>query len=174
MLSLRVFGGLTLTSSDGPVAVRASQRRRLALLAILAVAKARPVSRDKLVALLWPDADADRARHLLADSIYVLRDDLGADVLVTAGDDVSLNPEQIGSDVMEALAKDASSHRCAAPRSSAVTSTSRDSSGTRPSPSFAASACALAPRPQRRCSAGRSGSLAAMKMKLKRGRSSAT
>ena len=101
MLKLRVFGGLTLTSTAGPTPPRASQRRRLALLAVLAVAKGRPLSRDKLVALLWPEADTESARHLLADSIYVLRGALGADALITSGDDVSLNPECIESDVME-------------------------------------------------------------------------
>src|SRR5438105_15866818 len=98
MLSLRLFGGLSLTSSDAPVPVRASQRRRLALLAILVVARARPIGRDKLVALLWPDSDADRARHLLADSIYVLRDALGEGVLVTKGDTVEVNPSMVTSD----------------------------------------------------------------------------
>ena len=101
MLTLRLLGGLSLTSSGGPVSGRASQRRRLALLAALAVARGKPVSRDKLVALLWPDADAEHARHLLADSIYVLRDALGNDVLLGVGDDVSLNPERVGSDLAE-------------------------------------------------------------------------
>src|SRR5437867_4245144 len=101
MLTLRLLGGLSLTSSGGPVSGRASQRRRLALLAVLAVARGKPVSRDKLVALLWPDADAEHARHLLADSIYVLRDALGNDVLLGVGDDVSLNPERVGSDLAE-------------------------------------------------------------------------
>ena len=99
MLSLRVFGGLALSGPGGPILGRGSQRRRLALLAILAHARGRPVSRDKIIALLWPETRAERARHLLADSIYVLRRQLGDDVVFTIGDDVALNPERVSSDV---------------------------------------------------------------------------
>src|SRR6185503_15476783 len=59
--SLRVLGGLALIGPDGPIGGRAGQRRRLALLAILAHARGRPVSRDKLIALLWPETDTERA-----------------------------------------------------------------------------------------------------------------
>jgi DNA-binding SARP family transcriptional activator len=72
MLTLRLFGGLSLADEGGPLTGRAAQRRRLALLAILAVAGGKPVSRDKLVALLRPEASDERARHLLADSLYVI------------------------------------------------------------------------------------------------------
>ena len=101
MLSLRLFGGLDLAGPDGPVSGRATQRRRLALLAVLAVARGRPVTRDKLVALLWPDADSERARHALADTVYVLREALGEDVVIATGDALSLNPDRIRCDVME-------------------------------------------------------------------------
>ena len=101
MLSLRLFGGLDLAGPQGPVSGRAAQRRRLALLAVLAVARGRPVTRDKLVALLWPDADSERARHGLADTLYVLRSALGEDVILTTGDVLSLNTDRIDSDVME-------------------------------------------------------------------------
>ena len=101
MLSLRVLGGLSLTSSSEALPHRATQRRRLAILAVLAWARGCPVSRDRLVALLWPEADAARARHLLADSLYIFRDALGHDVVITAGDDVSLNLDSIQCDLTE-------------------------------------------------------------------------
>jgi serine/threonine-protein kinase len=101
MLKLRVFGGLSLADSSGPITGRASQRRRLALLSILAVTRGRSVSRDKLVAWLWPEADTEHARHLLADSLYVLRDALGEDVILASGDDLSLNLQRITADVIE-------------------------------------------------------------------------
>lgn len=101
MLRLRLFGGLSLDGPDGPVAGRATQRRRLVLLAILAVARERPASRDKIIALLWPEADTERARHALADSVYVLRDELGGDAIVAAGDTLALNAERITSDVAQ-------------------------------------------------------------------------
>ena len=49
MLTLRLFGGLSLTDSEGVVPARATQPRRLALLAIVAVGADRPTSRDKLL-----------------------------------------------------------------------------------------------------------------------------
>jgi len=98
VFTLETFGGLTLRSAAGPITTRAGQRRRLALLAILA-AERRPISRDKLVGFLWPEADAERARHLLADSLYVLRAGSHEDALQTMGDDVSLNQGCIRSDV---------------------------------------------------------------------------
>lgn len=101
MLTLRLFGGLSLTDSERVVPTRATQRRRLALLAILAVGDERPTSKDKLLALLWPDADRDHGRHLLSDSLYVLREALGDDVFRATGDLVALDPARVTSDVAE-------------------------------------------------------------------------
>ena len=101
MLSLRLFGGLSLSGPEGPITGRASQRRRQGVLAILAVARGKPVSRDKIIALLWSDADSERARHLLADSLYVLRESLGDDAIIASSDDLSLNAERVRSDTMD-------------------------------------------------------------------------
>jgi DNA-binding SARP family transcriptional activator/TolB-like protein/Tfp pilus assembly protein PilF len=98
VFTLETFGGLALRAADGPVTARAGQRRRLALLAVLA-AERRAVSRDKLLGLFWPESDVDRARHLLADTLYVLRAGLGEDALRTLGDDVALNEQVVASDV---------------------------------------------------------------------------
>ena len=54
----------------------AAQPRRLALLAILAAAGDTGVSRDKLLALLWPESDADSARHALSQLLFLVRRDL--------------------------------------------------------------------------------------------------
>ncbi|MGH9025957.1 MAG: hypothetical protein ACRDWD_07560, partial [Acidimicrobiia bacterium] len=68
MFTLRLFGGASIEGSDGPLSGRAIQRRRLALLALLATARSRGLTRDKLVGYLWPERTADAARHLLSDS----------------------------------------------------------------------------------------------------------
>jgi serine/threonine-protein kinase len=70
------------------------------LLALVAAAPA-GLSRDRLVALLWPEAEPDRARHLLSHSIYVLRQALGDDALLLGGDAVRLNPAAVWCDVQE-------------------------------------------------------------------------
>src|SRR5439155_1556211 len=59
MLQLTVLGGLTLGLEDGLVSGAMTQRRRLALLALLAVARQRGLSRDKIMAYLWPERDGE-------------------------------------------------------------------------------------------------------------------
>ena len=73
MLRLRTFGGLTLARDGEDLSGAITQRRRLALLALLAVAGAGGMSRDKLLACLWPESDAERARHVLNQLLYAQR-----------------------------------------------------------------------------------------------------
>jgi len=77
------------------------QSRRKALLALLASSTDESLSRDRLVGLLWPESDERTARHLLADSVYVLRRALGADAIVTSGEELRLSSEHVRVDVAE-------------------------------------------------------------------------
>ena len=95
MIQLRLLGAIGLASLDGPVTGRAAQKRRLALLALLALAPARTLSRDKLIALLWPESETEHARHLLSVALYELRRALGEDALQSRGDDVELGPSVV-------------------------------------------------------------------------------
>ena len=96
MFRLETLGGLSLTGDAGPL--RATPRRRLALLALLAVAGERGLSRDKLQAFFWPDSPAENARHALEQLLYALRRQLGDDAFLGTNP-VALNPAVIGSDV---------------------------------------------------------------------------
>jgi len=78
---------------------RAARGHRLALLALLA--RGRPLGRDKVLALLWPESDTEHGRRLLSDTLYLLRGAFGEDVLLVSGDDLRLNPERVASDVGE-------------------------------------------------------------------------
>jgi DNA-binding SARP family transcriptional activator/TolB-like protein len=98
MVTLKLLGGLSLSDSSGPVAGQITQRRRLAFLAILGASPRATVTRDRLVALLWPELDAEGARHRLSDSLYVARRALGDDAIVTVGDDLRLD-EHVDVDV---------------------------------------------------------------------------
>lgn len=98
---LKLFGGGSLESASGPVAGRAAQRHRIALLALLATTRRIHRSRDQLIAFLWPDADAERGRKLLSDSIYRVNRALGGDAITGSGDDLRLNRNQLGCDVAE-------------------------------------------------------------------------
>ncbi|HYD52267.1 MAG TPA: BTAD domain-containing putative transcriptional regulator, partial [Gemmatimonadaceae bacterium] len=98
MLTLKVLGGAAVHGPDGPLTGRIGQRRRLALLTVLALGGARATSRDRLIAFLWPESDAERARHSLADALYQLRRELGERAVVSRGDEVALDPELVDSD----------------------------------------------------------------------------
>ena len=99
MLTLKLFGAPAVESGGSLVAGRAAQGHRMALLAVLAVARGRPVTRDRITALLWPESPTDRVRHQLSDAIYIVRSALGADVIRSTGDDLVLNADAITSDV---------------------------------------------------------------------------
>src|SRR5262252_5388976 len=88
---LTLLGPVSLTSASGAPNRRAVQQRRVALLAVLATASGESVGRDRLLGLLWPDRDERAARHLLADSLYVLRQTLGDDAIVVSSDAVRLS-----------------------------------------------------------------------------------
>lgn len=101
MLRLSTFGGLSLRNA-GPVTTGAgSQRSRLALLAVIAAAGERGVSRDKILALFWPDADQDRARGALKQATYALRRDLLSGVVIIGTSDLRLNTSAITADVQD-------------------------------------------------------------------------
>jgi DNA-binding SARP family transcriptional activator/TolB-like protein len=96
---LKLLGGVSLAGPDGPLEGRVVQHRRLALLALLASARDHPVSRDKLIATLWPESPAESARHSLSDALHVLNKALGKRTIVAAGDELRLDPTVVASDV---------------------------------------------------------------------------
>jgi DNA-binding SARP family transcriptional activator len=96
--SLRLLGGLILEGPFGPLSGRVTQRRRLALLALLAAARTGGVSREKVLGLLWPETPEKQARHHLSHALWTLRESLGEESIVSSGDMVSLNSDVIGSD----------------------------------------------------------------------------
>jgi DNA-binding SARP family transcriptional activator len=101
LFSLKLFGGASLEGPSGPLAGRAAQRHRLALVALLAGSGGSGVSRDKLIAYLWPEADEERGRHLLSNSLYMLRQALGEEALGGAGDVVRLDASQVRCDARD-------------------------------------------------------------------------
>ena len=87
-IRLQLLGPVSVTRSDAE-ATRPllTQPRRLAILAYLAIARPRGLhSRDTLVALLWPESDQSAGRHALRNSLHAIRQALGDEIIVTAGD----------------------------------------------------------------------------------------
>ena len=101
MLRLKLLGVPSLERDGELLGGRAAQRHRIALLALLALAPGRRLGRDTLIATLWPESDAERGRNLLKVATYVLRSSLGADALVSAGDELRLDPELVVVDVAD-------------------------------------------------------------------------
>jgi TolB-like protein/DNA-binding SARP family transcriptional activator/Flp pilus assembly protein TadD len=99
MLFLKTFGGLSVDIDGTPGTGAAQQRKMLALLALLGAAGQRGLSRDKLIASLWPETDAEHGRGLLRQACYALRRDLHAPELFLGSIQLRLNPAVISSDI---------------------------------------------------------------------------
>ena len=100
MFRLRTFGGLVLERDGAPHTGPATQRRRLALLALLAAGKS-GVSRERLMSQLWPDSDPARARHSLDDALSAIRRDLRSDTVFLGVGTLRLDPDVLACDLAE-------------------------------------------------------------------------
>src|SRR3990170_707377 len=101
MLVLELLGTLSLRDDAGPVPPAAQQKRRLGLLAILALGGRQGLSRNRMEAYLWPESTAARARHALDQAVYGIRHTLGGEVILSAGQDLKLNPNFVRVDAWE-------------------------------------------------------------------------
>lgn len=102
VLSIHAFGGLHLKKDGVRLTGGAAQRKRLAILVVLAAHRRTGISREKIAALFWPESDKARSRNALYQAVAAIRRDLGDDV-ITAGStgDLTLNFEQISSDIAD-------------------------------------------------------------------------
>lgn len=97
-LELKTLGGLALLASEGrtvPV-----QRRRLALLAVVALAGPRGISRERLLGIFWGDLDESRGRGALAQALHSLRRDTGCDDLFAGTTQLGLRPGALTVDAL--------------------------------------------------------------------------
>jgi Tol biopolymer transport system component/DNA-binding SARP family transcriptional activator len=101
VLEVNTFGRLHVRGESGVISGSAAQPRRLAILALLAAAGEQGLTREKVLAYLWPDTEEDRARRGLNQALYALRQDLGSDDVFLGSRDLRLNPDLISSDVAE-------------------------------------------------------------------------
>ncbi|HKP29044.1 MAG TPA: BTAD domain-containing putative transcriptional regulator [Gemmatimonadales bacterium] len=97
---LRLLGSPSLESDSGPAPTRATQRHRVGLLALLGVSPGQRLTRDHLIATLWPERDTEGGRNLLKVSTYVLRESLSETALLSEGDFLRLNSEVVRTDVV--------------------------------------------------------------------------
>lgn len=95
---LRVFGPPQLVDAKGSP-VRFRTKKHLALLTYLHFeGRERPLSRDVLAELLWPDVPPEKGRHSLSQALMAIRERLGAHALTRREQDVQLLAA-LGSDL---------------------------------------------------------------------------
>jgi DNA-binding SARP family transcriptional activator/TolB-like protein len=102
---LQLLGGFALSiGNSAPVALPLKAQ---ALAAVLALREGRPVKREFVSELLWPERGEKQARNSLKQELYILRRDgfAGQSVVVTSQDGaLLLPPEHLFCDVYELLA----------------------------------------------------------------------
>jgi DNA-binding SARP family transcriptional activator/TolB-like protein len=99
LLSFQLFGSPQMFRDGVSLYGKASQKRRLALLAFLAGAPSRSASRERLIGVLWPVRDAAQARKLLSESLYVIRKEFGDELFeASTGDVVTLSADALSCD----------------------------------------------------------------------------
>jgi DNA-binding SARP family transcriptional activator len=74
-IRLVTLGSLRCESSAGEITALAAQRQRLAVLIYLGLE--RDTTRERVMAVFWPDREPERARHALSQTLYDLRRALG-------------------------------------------------------------------------------------------------
>ena len=99
MITVQLLGGASLRSGDAPLHGPPAQRHRIALLTLIVAAWPQPLSRDRAMALLWPERDTANARRLLNLAVHVLRAALGEGAITSTGDGLLLNPSRLSCDL---------------------------------------------------------------------------
>ena len=101
MLRINTLGGLSVWAGDKPITGPAVQPRRLAVLALLAGAGTRGITRERILRFVWPDTDEDRARRLLTQALYAIRRELGANDSIVGMQELRLNSHLVACNVAE-------------------------------------------------------------------------
>src|SRR5919202_751236 len=97
-LRLITLGGLTI-EGDGISCAATAHRRPLAILALLAAAGELGLSRDKVLAYLWPESNIERARNSLKQAVRTLRQALRRDPILSRGGGLQLEPAPLTTDL---------------------------------------------------------------------------
>ena len=100
MIRIRTLGGLSASRDEQAPPGAATQPRRLAVLALVARAGDRGITREHLLALLWPDADVEDGRRALSQALHGLRTGLH-DELFIGMQELRLNLAVASCDVLD-------------------------------------------------------------------------
>jgi DNA-binding SARP family transcriptional activator/tetratricopeptide (TPR) repeat protein len=99
MTRILLLGGARLLSDRaGESGSTVASPRRMALLALLAASVRTGLSRDRVLALLWPESEEARARHSLDQLLYSLRSELGREA-IPSGAPLRLDRSRVACDL---------------------------------------------------------------------------
>jgi DNA-binding SARP family transcriptional activator len=101
MIRLRVLGGFSLLLDRTDVPAPGLRPRMLALLTLLVGHRSEGVSRDKLLAYLWPDSDSVHARNSLKQALFSLRHALDCRLLISGSGFLRLESSAADVDLWE-------------------------------------------------------------------------
>ena len=101
MIRIHTLGAISVTRDGKPLSGVVTQPRSLAVLVLIARTGERGISRDKLVALLWPDSDVESGRASLSRALSTLRRELGDSDLFTGVQALRLNQATAACDVLD-------------------------------------------------------------------------
>ncbi len=99
MITVQLLGGASLRDGDAILSGPPAQRHRIALLTLVVATWPQPLSRDRAMALLWPERDTAGARRLLNLAVHVLRSALGEGAIASTVDGLLLDPACVSCDV---------------------------------------------------------------------------
>jgi DNA-binding SARP family transcriptional activator len=100
MIELQLLGGVDIVGAAPSATVRSRRRHPMMLLALVAASAPQPVTRERLMAFLWPESDTTRASNSLRQVLHALRRELGEDLFLgesSAG--LLLDPARISVDL---------------------------------------------------------------------------
>jgi DNA-binding SARP family transcriptional activator/predicted Zn-dependent protease len=103
VILLKTLGSTDLRAPDQPGAAAVlTQPKRLALLLYLLLSgRGGFVRRDTILALFWPDADQAKGRQALRQTVYLLRQSLGREVILSRGDeDLAISRDLVQCDAL--------------------------------------------------------------------------
>lgn len=98
MYALTTLGGLSIAGPEG-VPTRLAPRRRALALVALAASAAEGISRDRAMALLWPEVDTASARNSLKQTVFAIRHVLDADVFDRRSPNLRLDAREMRVDL---------------------------------------------------------------------------
>ncbi len=101
VIDITTFGVFTVRTSGGELSPVVAQRRRMAVLLYLAASGNVGVTRERLLALFWPERNDESARNLLNQSLSAFRH-LSPDLVrVGPAGDVHLEPALVSLDAVD-------------------------------------------------------------------------